>query len=311
MMACAPFTPLRLTSSRIGLGTWGLGGGTDWGGDGDEKDISSVIAAALDAGINLIDTAPAYGWGRAEERTGNAIKKCRNRVILADKCGIVRNESGRPDHDLRPKTVVSQCHASLRRLHTDYIDLYLIHWPDPKVPLTDVLETMERLREAGKIRAVGLCNVDGALLKQALSLTSVECVQNNLSLLHACQNEVLSICRERHIGFMAYGALGGGILSAKYKKQPNFRRADARRYFYKYYVGENFFKAQLTADRVKKVAERKKTPPSAVAEAWVLAQKGVSHVLCGARSVRQVRENAQAAGLTLTKEEMDFLEYGH
>ncbi len=307
------FTPLVLsgkTAPRLGLGTWALGGGKDWG-PADVPEAENAVHAALDAGICLIDTAPAYGWGRAEELLARALKGRRQQVLLADKCGIVLNEDGRPDHDLRPESVFAQCNASLSRLQTDYLDIYFIHWPDPKVPLSDALGALERLKERGKIRALGLCNVNADQLSRAAALTSVTCVQNPLSLLDHKQKEVLAVCAEKKIPFMAYGALGGGILSGKYRQEPNFRRGDARRYFYKYYFGKDFDGAQAVSMRVKEAAAQKHCPPSAAALAWTLAQDGVSGALFGARNARQVRENAAALAIGLTEREAAYLEYGN
>lgn len=306
------FAPLFLSgrvAPRLGLGTWALGGGKDWGTT-DEKDVCGAVSAALDADVTLIDTAPAYGWGRAEELLGRALKGRRTEVLLADKCGIVLNKDGRPDHDSRPESIYAQCDGSLSRLKTDYIDLYLLHWPDPKVPIADVLGAMARLREKGKIRAFGLCNANAALLECAAALTSVACVQNPLSLLDRKQTEILQYCLRKRIPFWAYGVLGGGILSGKYDKEPNFRRGDARRYFYKYYLGESFAKARAVASRVKELALRKNCPPSAAALAWALAQDGVSGTLFGARNARQVQQNAQARHVGLTVRETEFLAYG-
>lgn len=307
------FTPLILsgkTAPRLGLGTWALGGGKDWGESGGQ-DAADAVHAALDAGICLIDTAPAYGWGRAEELLARALKGRRQQVLLADKCGIVLNKDGRPDHDLRPESILAQCDASLSRLQTDYLDIYLIHWPDPKVPLSDALGALERLKEQGKIRALGLCNVSADLLLSAAAQASVACVQNPLSLLDNKQEKVLAACAEKKIPFMAYGALGGGILSGKYHKEPNFRRSDARRYFYPYYRGESFSRAQGVAARVKELAAQKDCAASAVALAWALGRGGVSGVLFGARCARQVQENAAALQIRLTEREAEYLEYGH
>lgn len=306
------FTPLILsgkTAPRLGLGTWALGGGKDWG-EPDGQDAADAVYAALDAGICLIDTAPAYGWGRAEELLARALKGRRQQVLLADKCGIVLNKDGRPDHDLRPESILAQCDASLSRLQTDYLDIYLIHWLDPKVPLSDALGALERLKEQGKIRALGLCNVSADLLLSAAQ-ASVACVQNPLSLLDNKQEKVLAVCAEKKIPFIAYGALGGGILSGKYRKEPNFRRSDARRYFYPHYRGESFSRAQGVAARVKELAAQKGCAASAVALAWALGCGGVSGVLFGARCVRQVQENAAALQIRLTEQEAEYLEYGH
>lgn len=307
-MDFAPLSTWGKTAPRIALGTWALGGGNDWG-SADASDAARAVQAALDAGVNMIDTAPVYGSGRAEELTGRAVKGRRESVLIATKCGVCV-KGGRPDHDLRPESIYAECDASLKRLETDYIDLYQIHWPDPKTPLADSLGALTRLKERGKIRAVGVCNFSAGQLRQACGLAQIAAVQNPFSLLSPGQDEERAFCRRANIAFLAYGVLGGGILSGKYKQMPNFRRCDARRYFYKYYFGADFDAAQAVAARVKELAAQKNAAPAAVALAWALAQSGVSGVLAGARNAAQARQNASAPGLSLSRAETEYLLHG-
>lgn len=306
MVLCTADTWLTLPNiSRVALGTWALGGGNDWG-ETSEQAARNTLSAALEQGINLIDTAPVYGAGLAEERVGRAIKGKRTSLVLATKCGISL-AGGRPDHDLRPSSIIAECDASLRRLQTDYIDLYQIHWPDPKVPLAESLETLVKLKEQGKIRAIGVCNFSREQLAQACGIAPIATVQNRLSLLDNAAAELAKFCQAKGIKFWAYGVLGGGILSGKYKSMPNLRKCDARRYFYKYYFGPDFAAAQQVARRVQQIAMNKQVPPSAVALACVLELSGVSGVLVGARSAQQVQENLRAVTVKLTQQEKEFL----
>lgn len=289
----------------MGLGTWALGGGRDWGETLADQAYATV-SAAIDRGIVLIDTAPVYGAGTSEEIIGRATSACRQHVVLATKCGICLHD-GRPDHDLRPQSILQECENSLRRLRTDYIDLYQIHWPDPKVPLTEAVGTLARLQEQGKIRAIGLCNVSAEQVKQASEVAPITSVQSRLSLLDQEALSLAAFCQQRGISFWAYGVLGGGILTGKYTQMPNLRRCDARRYFYPHYFGEGFHAAMPVAQRVKTVAQQRQIPSSAVALAWILAQPGVSGVLAGARTSTQVAENIQALSLQLSAQEQEFL----
>lgn len=296
-----------LKAFPVGLGGWAFGGGLDWG-DISETDCIKTVHAALDEGINLIDTAPVYGNGLSEERIGKAIKDRREKVILADKCGLVKNGYW-TDHDLRSETIIKQLENSLRLLQTDYIDLYQIHYPDPKVPLEDALGTLMRLKQEGKIRYIGVCNVSHTILQETRYIDCISAVQNHYSLLKAQeQKEVLDWCADEGAAFLGYGTLGGGILSGKYKKEPNLRRADARNYFYKTYRAEGFVSAHRTAERVKKIAQDKQVYPSAVAAAWALHQRAVSLVLTGARNAEQIIQNATAGKIFLTEQEIRFLE---
>lgn len=292
-----------LTVSAVGLGAWALGGSTDWGPT-DETAALNTVSAALDAGITLIDTAPIYG--QSEDLLGRALKGRRQKAVLATKCGLVKNGSW-TDHDLRPQTIISQLETSLSRLKTDYIDLYQIHYPDPQVPLEDALATLARLREQGKIRYVGVCNVSAEQLKSAAG--QIASVQNELSLLHPQKAlSVLPACQAEGVGFIGYGTLCGGILSGKYKKEPNLRRADARNYFYKCYRAESFAQAKLKAERVREWARNNDCAAAMAAGAWALGVPGVSCVLMGARTPEQAVQNAGAADITLTHEDRSFLE---
>lgn len=307
-MLPSPLFPPKKTFPRLGLGTWALGGGNDWG-DSDPAAAQAAVLTALDEGISFFDTAPSYGSGRAEEILGCALKGRRTEVLLGSKCGICF-KNGRPDHDLRPESVFAECEASLKRLQTDYIDLYQIHWPDPKVPLEETLDALTRLKEQGKIRAVGVCNFGAADAARARDLAGAVCVQGRMSLLSPQKADLLKVCREKEMSFVAYGVLGGGVLSGKYERMPNFRRCDARRYFYKHYFGEDFLSAQAVAKRVKETAAQKGVAPSAVALAWALGGGGADCVLFGARNAEQVRQNAHAAQVCLSLEEEEFLIHG-
>ncbi|MBP5617146.1 MAG: aldo/keto reductase [Elusimicrobiaceae bacterium] len=292
-------TDLQL--STVGLGGWALGGATDWG-DTPFAEAQSAVQAALDAGINVIDTAPIYG--NSEEVLGRILQGRRQEVILATKCGLVKNGSW-TDHDLRPQTITAQLENSLRLLQTDFIDIYFVHYLDPQIPWQSVLENLAKFKQQGKVRHVGVCNIPPEILAQMAQTGLIDCVQDELSLLHPHKAApVLEICRAHQLGFVAYGSLCGGILSGKYKRAPNLRRADARNYFYKCYQGDSFLQVQPTVKRVQEMSAREQIPPAAVALAWVLAQPGVTCALAGARRAEQVLQNAQAADVYLSAEEL-------
>lgn len=296
-----------LQISAVGLGTWAMGGGTDWGPVDDAQSLNAV-SAALDAGINLIDTAPIYGFGHAEEIVGRALKGRRDRAVLATKCGLVRFEKG-VNHWLRPDSVARELEESLKRLQTDYIDLYQIHWPDPKTPLEDTLSVLVKLQEQGKIRHIGVCNFDADLLRRAAQICPIASVQNEYSFLdRQSAQSVFPLCREKQIGFIGYGSLAGGILSGKYKKEANIRRCDARSYFYRFYKGPNFARVREITARFAKVAAVWNKPVSAVAINWVLARTEVNAALCGARTPEQILQNVQADGWKLSPEDRAYLE---
>lgn len=291
--------------SAVGLGGWPFGGGYDWG-PVDASQAEKAVLTALDAGISLIDTAPIYG--ESEAFLGRILKGRRSQVVLATKCGLAKNGSW-TDHDLRPQTIRRQLDESLSRLHTDYIDLYQIHYPDPKAPLEDALVELACQKQAGKIRHIGLCNVTAEEISRAARVTEIASVQNEYSLFHPQKGkDVFGACRETGASFISYGTLCGGILSGKYKTAPNLRRADARNYFYKCYRADAFLRAQETSTRVKKLAANLQVFPAAVAVAWALSNQTVSCALTGARTAEQILQNAAGADVTLTPQDLAFLE---
>lgn len=304
--------PLSIACEKISslvLGTWALGGGSDWG-EMPVAEAQQLLYAGLEKGIYQIDTSPVYGWGECEKRLAEIIRPFRQQVFLASKCGICLNKSNRPDHDLSPASIITECETSLKRLKTDYLDLYQLHWPDVKTPLEDSLSALIRLKKEGKIRSIGICNFPLALLQKACQCAPIEYVQYQLSLLAPYPTEILDFCCQNKIAFWGYGVLGGGILSGKYQKEPNFRRADARKYFYPYYTSNRFIKAQETAKRVKEIAAKKGICAAAVALSWGLKQSGVRAVMFGARNKQQVLQNIQALKVELTDEEKEFLQHG-
>lgn len=291
----------QLDVSVLGLGGWALGGGYDWGNI-EFADVQNTVCAALDSGINLIDTAPIYG--NSEEVLGHALAGRRQEVVLCTKCGLVKNGSW-TDHDLRPEIITHQLENSLKHLKTDYIDIYFIHYLDPQIAWQSALETLTRLQPQGKIRHIGVCNVPPEILTQMAQTGLISCAQDELSLLHPAKGQaVLKVCKQYGLGFMAYGSLCGGILSGKYQRAPNLRRADARNYFYKCYRGENFERARQTVARVEELAAQQGICTTQAALAWVLAQAGVTCALTGARSAAQIAQNAHAAEFTLSAEDV-------
>lgn len=297
-------TNLRVSS--IALGCWPFGGGYDWG-DFDEKTAQKAVFSAFEQGVNFVDTAPIYGDGASERFLANILKGRRQDVIVATKCGLVKNGSW-TDHNLTSNSIQEQLESSLHNLQTDYIDLYQIHYLDPKVPLPEVVDCLLKYKQQGKIRHIGICNVTCEQLKQDNIFREFVTVQNEFSILHPQKGiGMQNFCNEQKIGFLAYGALCGGILSGKYKKEPNFRRADARNYFYKCYKGDAFAKALELVERIKTVSTKLNVSVASVSLAWILKHNFISSVLCGMKTPEQVMQNLQAVDIVLTKEDVEFL----
>lgn len=285
--------------SALSLGTWVFSG--DCWGIVNEQECIDTVSAAIDCGINLIDTAPIYGYGAAESLVGKAIKGRRDKVIIATKCGLI-GIGAHIKHNLRPESIRNEIEQSLKRLQIDCIDIYQCHWPDPETPIEETLGSICKLQQEGKIKYIGVSNFDGELLKKACDITRIVTLQNQYSLLErGIEDDVLPLCRYLDVGVLTYGPLAGGILSGKYKKEPNFKPGDSRSFFYKFYKGEEFVKAKKIVDRLLKLEK----PLNQLAVNWLRQQAGVTSVITGARNPKQIIENARSLEWDLTEQELE------
>jgi aryl-alcohol dehydrogenase-like predicted oxidoreductase len=292
----------ELNVSVIGMGTWPIGG-SFWGPSDDTQAIAA-IQKAIDSGLNLIDTAPVYGNGHSERLVAKAIKGRRQQVIIATKCGL-RFKGSTSIYDLKPESIRKELEASLKRLGTDFIDLYQCHWPDPSTPIEETIGEMAKMKTEGKIRAIGVSNFDAALTKKAQKVAPIASNQVPYSMLNReIENELVPFCKEQNIGILAYGPIGGGILSGKYKERPKFRRNDARTFFYNYYEEPLWSKAQALLKELEPIAERHGKPTAQLAINWVRQQPAITSALVGAKNPEQAETNAAAGDWQLSNEEL-------
>jgi aryl-alcohol dehydrogenase-like predicted oxidoreductase len=217
-----------LTVSRIGLGTWAIGGWM-WGGTDDQESVNT-IRAAVERGINLIDTAPAYGFGRSEEIVGRAIaeSQLRSRVVIATKVGL-EWKNGKVFRNGSRDRILREAEDSLRRLRTDYIDIYQVHWPDPLVSIEETAEAVQTLFDQGKIRAIGVSNFSVAQIERFRRVAKLHVVQPPYNLFEReIETELLPYCRQHGIATLTYGALCRGLLSGKLQADARFHGDDLR-----------------------------------------------------------------------------------
>jgi len=217
-----------LTVSRIGLGTWAIGGWM-WGGTDDQESVDT-IRAAVERGINLIDTAPAYGFGHSEEIVGRAIaeSQLRSRVVIATKVGL-EWKNGKVFRNASRDRILLEAEDSLRRLRTDYIDLYQVHWPDPLVSIEETAEAVQTLFDQGKIRAIGVSNFSVAQIERFRRVAKLHVVQPPYNLFErAIETGLLPYCRQHGIATLTYGALCRGLLSGKLQADARFHGDDLR-----------------------------------------------------------------------------------
>lgn len=293
-----------LSVSRIALGTWATGG-KGWG-NVNEKASFRAIDAAIAGGVNFIDTAPFYGLGKAEEIVGAAVRGRREDIVIATKCGL--SLTTKPVIDLSPEAIEKELADSLKRLGTEYIDLYQCHFPDPKTPIEKTMMALTKFKAQGRIRHIGLCNISSTQLLAALECGEVISIQAQYSLLErSVEAEIHKICVKNGISLLPYGSLGGGVLTGKYRERPRFSRRDARSFLYKYYNEKNWPPVATLTDEMRRLAEARSTTPGSLAISWVLSRPSVASVLAGARTPVQAVENVKAVELRLSESDLEAL----
>jgi aryl-alcohol dehydrogenase-like predicted oxidoreductase len=299
--------------SILGLGTAAFGGreGHAPGAltpPADDRECIAAIHQALDAGVNLVDTAPIHGFGRAEEIVGKAIHANRRDVVLASKCGLrfPRTPEQTPQRSLTATSIFRECESSLRRLRTDVIDLYFCHWPDPETPLEETMRAMVKLLDQGKIRAVGLCHFDLEQVAAARSFGPIHCIETPFSMLHRrAAEDLVPYCLEHRIGVFPFGCLARGLLTGKFAfdQRPSDARAKDPEF-----LGARFRRNLGIVESLRPIAHRAgRTVPQLVLQ-WVTAHPGVTSALFGANRPSQVLENIGAAGWSLDAGEREAID---
>lgn len=309
-----------LEASVVSLGTWAIGGGAVWGDETDDDDAIETIHAAVDAGVNLIDTAPSYGFGHSEEIVGRAIEGIRDKVLLATKCGMWwEDERGSYSHQfdgrdmrvsLRPDTIRIELENSLRRLNVDHIDLYQTHRPaiDPdKTPIAETVGCLTDLKTEGKIRAIGVSNVSSEELTENLAAGEIATNQPRYSMLWLdIERDILPICRENNVAVLAYSPLEQGLLTGKVGMERRYKPDDFRnnRAYNPWFQPENRRRVLEMIEGWSELTAKYECTLAQLVIAWTVAQPGVTHALCGARRPDHIRETAKAGGIDI---EMDDL----
>lgn len=318
-----PLGPSGIEASVIGLGTWVMGGWM-WGG-ADDGETVKAIEASLDAGITLVDTAPIYGFGRAEEILGRAIRGRRDQVVLATKCGLIWhrdqgefflasdadkvNETGpfRIHRCLSPEMVRYDLEQSLKRLGVDYIDLYQTHWQDAATPVEETMQTLMDLKSEGKIRAIGCSNATPAQMDRYRAAGILDADQEKFSMLdRAHEKENLPYCADHGMAFLAYSPLSFGLLTGKISPGRQFPLDDLR-HGHPRFTADNIKKVKRLLDAIRPVADRHQASLAQLAIAWTVSQPGCTHVLVGTRTVSQAMENVKANEISLSADDLRLM----
>jgi aryl-alcohol dehydrogenase-like predicted oxidoreductase len=290
-----PGTALQV--SRVALGTWAMGGWM-WGGT-DERESVDTIRSALEQGINLIDTAPVYGFGVSEEIVGKAIGKgLRSRAVIATKVGLEWRD-GKVYRNATRDRIMQEIDQSLRRLRTDYIDIYQVHWPDPLVPVEETAEAMRTLHDQGKIRAIGVSNFSVAQMERFREVAPLHVLQPPYNLFErAIESDILPYCRAHNIATLGYGALCRGLLSGRMRAETVFEGDDLRRVDPKFQPPRfaQYLEAVRQLDQFAQDRYLRRVIHLAVR--WMLDQ-GISVALWGARHPDQLRATLGVEGWSL------------
>lgn len=314
-----PGSDIKITP--ITFGAWAIGGWF-WGG-AEENESIKAIEAAITNGMTTIDTAPVYGFGQSEEFVGKAIKGKRSKVELLTKFGLVWDRKSRHVHYEKTfdnlgnevslyrlgskESIIKECEDSLRRLGTDYIDLYQQHWPDSSTPVEETMEALEILKDQGKIRAGGVSNYSVNEMEKAEKYFKLSSNQVPYSMVNrGIEKELVPYCIATDKAIIAYSPLQRGVLTGKITAGYKFAEGDHRPTT-PFFKEPNLSRINAFLDKIKPIAEAKQATLAQLVLKWTLQQPGISCVLAGARNEKQVLENLKAAELNISDKEFAFI----
>nr|MDH3175783.1 aldo/keto reductase [Bacillus pumilus] len=297
----------NLQVNPIGLGTNAVGGHNLFPNLSEDAG-RELVETALDQGVNFLDSAFIYGSGRSEELIGEIIAKRggRENLVLATK-GAHKEVNGQIELDNSRDFLREQVEHSLKRLQTDYIDLYYMHFPDGRTPPEEVAGTLKELKDEGKIRAIGASNLDFEQLQAFNRDGYLDVLQSEYSLLkREAEKDLLPYCVEHRISFIPYFPLASGLLTGKFTKDATFDDIRAKDPLFQ---GEAFLQNLEKVDKLKAIAQSKNAETAHVALAWLLAQDGIDAIIPGAKRAEQVQQNLKTNEVQLTKEEINQIDH--
>lgn len=310
-----------LALSVITFGSWAAGGWM-WGKT-DHNEAVNAIRSAYDLGVTSIDTAPIYGQGESERIVGEAIKGIsRDQIQILTKFGMrwdlakgdfafkSKDNQGNPINIYKyagKESVIKECEDSLRRLGTDYIDLYQIHWPDTTTPLSETFEAVERLIEQGKVRYAGVCNYDAALMEDAAKVINLVSDQIPYSMVNrGMDRDTIPYCIRNQKSVIVYSPLERGLLTGKIQPGHEFAEGDHRK-TNPFFTDDSIKKTNAFLEKLKPLAEEKNVTPGQLVIRWTIEHPGITVALVGARNAEQAIQNAKAADVVLTDQEIQFI----
>lgn len=301
------FTHANVDVSAVAIGTWGLGGDS-FGATENISESIEAIHAAVDAGINIIDTAPCYGNGLSEKIVGKALAGLdREKLLVSTKCGLITSADGY-DRDSSFKNIMREVESSLRNLGTEYLDFYFVHWPDPKTPFAETMSALRLLKEQGKIRSIGVSNFTQEQIEACQSLVPIDVQQPPYSMVNRSAESLISWGYEHGIDSLTYGSLGAGILSGAFRTLPQLHPDDVRLSFYDYFTEPKFSKIQQLLVVMDEIAATHERPVSQVALNWAAHKPYVGTCLVGIRKKTHAVDTCSALDWTMSDEEYHTLD---
>ncbi|MBQ3412310.1 MAG: aldo/keto reductase [Oscillospiraceae bacterium] len=302
------FNSANADISAMCIGTWPMGATY---GEITLEDSIDAIHAMVDNGVNILDTAPDYGAGYSEQVVGKALKELdRSKIFVATKVGAARTtlKAVRTEafyaRDGRYENVLYECEQSLRRLGTDYIDFYFVHWPDLDTPFSETMEAMKTLKKQGKIRFVGLSNFQKNQIIECQIVCQIDAIQPPYSMVVRRDEELLKWAAASRLNTFTYGSIGGGILSGAFRTEPTFEQRDPRNYFYPFFKEPHFSKVMKVVDVLDEIAKEVGKPTVHVAINWQTQKDYVSTAMVGVRNRKEAEMNCAAFDWMLTDEQI-------
>ncbi|KHE92505.1 MAG: aldo/keto reductase [Candidatus Scalindua rubra] len=295
-----------LSVSVIGFGAWGIGGEPFWNTEGEEHSIRS-IKKAIDLGINFYDTAPVYGFGYSEELLGRALQSKRKDVIIATKCGLVWKKEDLKAIRKRAtrESILEEIDLSLKRLRTDYIDLYQVHWPDESTPIEETMNTLLQIQKEGKIRYIGVSNYSVDQMKESLNYGQIVSLQPMYSMLERdIEKESLPFCIENDIGVICYSPLASGVLTGKYDENTRFEDWRGKGIIGNF-TGDVYVSHIKKVKQIEMIAQKHGRTLAQLAINWLLHQKGVTTAIVGVKNPYQVEQNIGAVGWSIPDNDLN------
>jgi aryl-alcohol dehydrogenase-like predicted oxidoreductase len=307
-MELRPLAQTGILVSPVALGCWPISGMTSLGVT--EKDSQETIAAALDCGVNFLDTAYCYGRaGESEKLIARAVAGRRDSCVIATKGGLHWGDDGRQVKDARPETLRRECEESLRRLETDHVELLYLHAPDPAIPIRESAGALWQLMQEGKTRSVGVSNASVAQLEEFAEICPVAAFQPHYNMLQReIERDTLPWCQAHGVAVMVYWPLLKGLLAGKLPRDHVFAAGDGRAK-YPMFQGQEWQKNQDLVDELRAIAAEAGKTVAQLTINWTIHQPGITCALCGAKRPDQIRETAAAMGWTLTDVQQARIEH--